>query len=161
MIQLCGKIDGFLCSVEVLAFPLIEQRALDEWGTRPVLRDGAKHALDAQTADGVIRTFTSSYRHHRSPKARDRWHPHLGSDELPRPGPPAIPLIEQRARSMNGAREEQFPSFQVDKFTLALSHFGRAGPEGPLIGAAVFSSLKAATPSFGRHSFIGSFRGRS
>ena len=39
----------------------------------------------------ILKT-TSSYCHHRSPTARDRWHPHLGWDKSPRPWPPA-PLI--------------------------------------------------------------------
>jgi len=33
--------------------------------------------------------FPSSYCHHRSPTARDRWHPHLGWREPPSPWPPA------------------------------------------------------------------------
>ena len=51
----------------------------------------------------------SSYYHHRSPTARDRWHPHRGLNRAPRLGPPAT----RKSAPMLGAHRRSFTSFRM------------------------------------------------
>ncbi len=58
------------------------------WGTRCGGWRGEENI------DGDPHLSTSSYRHHRSPNARDRWHPRQEREKLPRPWSPGEGEIE-------------------------------------------------------------------
>ena len=61
-------------------------------------------------ATRAIVTNPSSQCHHRSPKARDRWHPHLGWDRSSRPWLPAVQRITRDVEKNRPACSPRCPN---------------------------------------------------